>query len=192
MCKSYKSTLAAAFALTIGLTGLTASAQSTSEGKEQFGQSAPVPQYWIADASLFIVNAANTAAVLYKEQGLSVQEPMILGNQAEFLVEATDRALSSLEELLSNAEATNPDAVPSIRIAMAELTAAKAQAQAVADAANNGELGPTYVVTVRSALDHLKAAEDAMGDIAKDYRAGDLAISSGRGFKDVGRTRIRR
>src|SRR5262245_22845299 len=40
---------------------------------------ATVPQYWIADAALFIDNAGNAASVLRKVQGLSVQDPQTIG-----------------------------------------------------------------------------------------------------------------
>jgi hypothetical protein len=176
---------AAVIALALGLSATSVWAQDTDREsgrrsrKVERAEPAPVPQYWIADASLFIVNAANTAAVLEKEQTLSVQEPMILGNQAEFLVDSVDRALESLDELLENAQDTNPEAVPEIRDAIAELIAAQSQARSVAEAARRGELGPTYDVTVRAALEHLKDAEDLMSDIAKEYKAGDLAMSRG-------------
>lgn len=190
-----KSFGATAIALALGLLATSASAQQQQTGERAFAggrqalQSAPVPQYWIADASLFIANAANTAAVLQREQQLSVQEPSILGNQALFMVDATDRALESLDELLLNAQDTNPEAIPAIRDTMAELTAARAQAQNVADAAARGELGPTFEVTVESTLNHMREAERAMNEVAQEYRAGDLAVT--RGARTTGTTTTR-
>lgn len=133
---------------------------------------APVPQYWLADASIFIRNAANTARTMSKEQSLNVQAPQIIGSQAQFLVNSAGRALADLNGLLQNANATNPQAVPRIRRAMAELVAAQAQAHQVFVTASQGALGPTYSVTVTAALGHLQAAEREIAAITRAYGAG--------------------
>jgi len=140
-------------------------------------QQVSVPHYWLADAALFTGNAANTANVLYMEQGLNVQAPQVLGNQAQFLLTATNRALTSLLALQKNAEATNPDAVPEIRGAVAQLIAAQAQATQVADAANAGVLGPTLEASIRATTAHLAAAEKAMAAVGRAYGAPQLAAA---------------
>ncbi len=86
-------------------------------GRVSASAPAPVPQYWLADASLFVANAGNAAQTLANEQALAVQAPSVLGNQAQFLLASTDRALSSLAALEANAEATHPRAVAEIRAA---------------------------------------------------------------------------
>jgi hypothetical protein len=130
---------------------------------------APVPQYWLADASLFITSADNAAQTLAGEQPLSVQAPSVLGNQAQFLLAAASRALSSLAALEANAEATNPRAVSEIRGAMNELTAAKGQASQVLDATNNGTFGPNQQAAIRSAHEHLQTAEKAIHAADRAY-----------------------
>ena len=87
--------------------------QQGRSGQQQQGANAiaPIPQYWVADAALFIGNAANTAHVIDLERGLNVPSPAVLGNQASFLLAATNRALTSLMALQQHAEATNPKAV---------------------------------------------------------------------------------
>jgi hypothetical protein len=139
---------------------------------------APVPQYWLADASLFVANAGNAAQTLANEQTLGVQAPSVLGNQAQFLLAATERAISSLASLQANAEATNPKAVPEIRSAMEQLTAAKGQAQQVLDAANAGTIGPSHQSTIRSAYEHLQSAERNMAAVGREYGAQGFTLAS--------------
>ncbi|APR84805.1 Hypothetical protein A7982_10154 [Minicystis rosea] len=153
-------------------------AQQYGSGMGQSGMQgamASAPQAWIADAALFIGNAANTAHVLGVEQGLHAHAPQILGNQAQFLTTATNRALTSLIALQQNAEATNPSAVPEIRSAVGHLVAAQAQAAQVADAANAGVLGPTFDTAVRATLGHLAAADRSVSAIGRAYGAPQLA-----------------
>lgn len=135
------------------------------------------PQFWIADAALFIGNAANTAHVLTQEQGLNAQAPQVLGNQAQFLVAAVNRALTSLIALQQSAESANPGAVPEIRGAVANLVAAQAQAGQVADAANAGIAGPTLDTTLRATMAHLTAAERSMASVGRAYGAPQLALA---------------
>jgi hypothetical protein len=164
--------------------------QGDEQGEIDLGEqpsTATAPRYWIADAALFIENAGNTASVLRRVPELSVQDPQTTGSQAKFMVDACDRALQSLNELLKNAEATRPEAVPPIRDAIAELTAAKSQAETVAEAAQQGDFGPAFDVTVRSTLEHLERASEAMRDVAREYNAGDIGLS-GRPFRSGGRS----
>lgn len=136
---------------------------------------ASIPQYWIADASLFIGNAANTAQTLAMEQGLNVASPEVLGNQAQFLVTAVNRALASLNELQQSAEASNPGAVSEIRSAIGHLVAAQAQAAQLADAANSGGLGPKFETAMRSTFNHLASAERGMNAVGRAYGQPALA-----------------
>lgn len=145
------------------------------QGKE--GASA-VPQYWIADASLFIGNAANTAHTLALEQGLNVPSPMVVGNHAQFLVTAVNRALTSLTELQQNAEASNPAAAAEIRTAIGNLVAAQAQAQQIADATNAGTFGQTFEPALRATYSHLTAAERSMASVGRAYGTAALAAAS--------------
>jgi hypothetical protein len=130
---------------------------------------APVPQYWVSDASIFIRNAANTARTMTREQSLNVQAPQVIGSQAQFIVNSTGRALADLNGLLQNAEATNPSAVPQIRQAMAELVAAQTQAHQVFQQASQGDLAPGYAATLQTALTHLQASERQLGQIWQAY-----------------------
>jgi hypothetical protein len=150
---------------------------------------APIPQYWLADASLFVANAANAAQTLANEQALGVQSPNVLGNQAEFLIAATERALSSLSALQANAEMTNPKAVGEIRAAMDQLVAAKGQAQQARDAAHGGTLGPNHQATIRSTYEHLQSAERDMAGVGRHYGAPGFVLASAcnyRGGKALG------
>jgi len=113
-------------------------------------QNAPVPQYWVADAAIFTGNAARTAEVMQKEGKLNVQASNIIANQAQYLAQTTNRALQDLNALLTNAQQTNPNAVPAIRRAIAELVAAMAQANVVVNTAKNEKLGPNYTVAIQS------------------------------------------
>jgi hypothetical protein len=142
------------------------------------GMAAPIPQFWFADASMFIGSAANAAHVLSLEEGLNEQAPQVLGNQAQFLLAATNRALASLEQLEQNAEATKPSAVPGIRAAIGQLVSARAQATQAAAAVREGQLGPTFATTVRSSLGHLAAAEREMSLIGRAYAVPQFATAS--------------
>jgi len=139
---------------------------------------ANVPQFWIADASLFIGNAANAAHVLSVEEGLDIQAPRVLGDQASFLLAATNRAISSLVQLQQSAESTDPAAVPSIQMAVSQLTAAKAMAGQAAEAVNAGTYGPAFTTNVRSALAHLAAAEREMQTVGRHFNAQHLTTAS--------------
>jgi hypothetical protein len=155
-------------------------------GKPSAAQPAPVPHYWLADASLFVANAGNAAQTLANEQTLGVQAPSVLGNQAQFLLAATDRAISSLQALQANAEASNPKAVPEIRAAMEQLHAAKGQAQQVLDAANSGTLGPSQQSNIRSSYEHLQNAEREIGTVGRTYGAQGYTLASGCTFRGRG------
>jgi hypothetical protein len=200
MIKSYKKG-AAALGLALGLVSAAAFAQSEegnapskpdqpskSDQGQQGQQGQPgiypmaqqgpgTPQHWIADAALFIGNASNTANVLGMEQQLDVASPQVLGNQAQFLLAATNRALSSLLALQQSAEGGKPGTVNDIRSAVGHLVAAQAQAAQVADAANAGIHGPAFDTTVRSAQNHLTAASRALLPIGRAYGATQLAMS---------------
>jgi len=167
----------------VGPSGETGVTGATEQGKG----SAPVPQYWLADASLFVANAGNAAQTLANEQNLGVQAPSVLGNQAQFLLAATDRAISSLTALQANAEATNPRAVAEIRAAMDQLTAAKGQAQQALDAANAGTFGPNQQATIRSTYEHLQAAEKQMAGVGRTYGTPGFTLVISRGFVPTGR-----
>ncbi len=154
---------------------------------EQEHGAAPVPQYWLADASLFAANASNAAQTLANEQSLGVQAPSVLGNQAQFLLAATERAITSLTALKANAEATNPRAVADIRAAMDQLTAAKGQAKQALDAANGGTFGPGHQATIRSTYDHLQAAERQLAAVGRTYGTPGFTLVISRGFVAPGR-----
>jgi hypothetical protein len=135
----------------------------------------PAPQFWIADASLFIANAQNTANVLAMEQSLNMPAPEILSGQARLLTQTTNRAVYSLLWLQQNAESTNPRAVPAIRAAVGQLAAAQAQASRLEDAAASGALGPSFEVTVRSALGHIVIAQRWMSQVGAAFGVPQLA-----------------
>jgi hypothetical protein len=139
------------------------------------GINAPIPQYWLADAALFTGNAANAANVLALEHNLSVPAPALLGNQAQFLVSSTNRALASLKALQQSAETTKPSAVPQIREAVGQIMAAQGAATQVADAASSGVVGPAFEATTRAASQHLAAAEKSIAGIGRSYNAPALA-----------------
>jgi len=151
------------------------------ESRKDQGQgeqgSTVVPQYGIAESALFIQHAGESASVLSRERDLSIQDPQTLGRQAQSMVDDCQSALDGLNRLLDNADATNPEAVPPIRDAIAEVTAALSQARTVAEAAQNGELGPTYDVTVREVGDHLERASRIMKDVGRKDNAGDIGVS---------------
>lgn len=163
--------------------GIGQGAESGEKGEQAQKAAALVPQYWIADASMFIANAGNAAQTLANEQSLGVQSPSVLGNQAQFLLAAVDRAVSSLQALQANAESTNPKAVSEIRAAVDQLSAAKGQAQQTLEAANAGTLGPNHQGTIRSAYDHLQAAERHLGTIGREYGAQGFTLAQGCVFR---------
>ena len=154
------------------------SPEGVEPGKPGASSPAPVPQYWLADASLFVANATNAAQTLANEQALGVQAPSVLGNQAQFLLASTDRALSSLKALRASAEITHPRALPDIRGAMDELTAAKGQAKQALDAANEGTLGPGHEGAIRSTYEHLQAAERNVQGAGRMFGAPGFTLSS--------------
>jgi hypothetical protein len=138
---------------------------------------APVPQYWLADATLFIGSAANAAHVLGVEEGMNLQAPQVLGDQTAFLLAATSRALASLMQLQQHAQSQDPSAVPSLRTAVGQLIAARASATQAADAVNAGILGPTFTTNVRAVQGHLAAAEREMQNAGRAFGAQQLAAS---------------
>jgi hypothetical protein len=168
----------------VGPSGETESA--TEQGRTG-AAAAPVPQYWLADASLFVANAGNAAQALANEQSLGVQAPSVLGNQAQFLLAATDRAMSSLQALQANAEATNPHAVPDIKAAMDELNAAKGQAKQALEAATSGTFGPSHQANIRSTYEHLQAADRELAGVGRAYGTPGFTIAMTRGFVPTGR-----
>ncbi len=147
---------------------------------------APVPQYWLADASLFAANARNAAQALASEQIVLVHAPGVLSNQAQFMIAATDRAISSLASLQAHAESARPAAVSGIVDAMNQLTAARAQETLALEATDQGTLGPGQESTVRSAYEHLQAAERSMTGVGRAYGAHGFTQTTsyglGRGF----------
>jgi hypothetical protein len=161
-------------------------AEGGGQGQPGASASAPVPQYWLADASLFVANARNAAQTLANEQALGVQAPSVLGNQAQFLLASTDRALSSLKALHASAEVTHPRALADIRSAMDELVAAKAQAKQAIEAANSGALGPGDQGTIRSTYEHLQAAERGVEGAGRAFGAQRFTLASGYGGRAMG------
>lgn len=131
---------------------------------------APVPEYWLADASIFLGNAAETASIMAREGAVNVEAPAFIGNQARYAVASAQRALIDLQALLNNAYRTNPSAVPSIRMAIAELVAALAQTHVVLDASMRGLMGPIFETSVSAAVAHLTAANRELPRIAEAYR----------------------
>ena len=154
------------------------SPEGVEPGKPGASAPAPVPQYWLADASLFVANASNAAQTLANEQTLGVQAPSVLGNQAQFLLASTDRAISSLKALRASAEVTHPRALADIRGAMNELMAAKAQAKQALDAANEGTLGPGDEGALRSTYEHLQAAERDVQGAGRAIGAPGFTLAS--------------
>lgn len=141
----------------------------------QAGPSATVPQYWIADASIFVANAYDTAGVMEKEGRFNVQAPGILTQQAQYVLNCAARALQDMGALQENSLATNPQALPAIRYIIGQLEAARAQAGMAAQTTSQGQLGPTYQVTVQSAMAHLGRALKALPAVGKAYGASQLA-----------------
>jgi len=133
------------------------------------------PQFWVADASLYIANAQNTATVLAMEQSLNMPAPQLVSRQARLLPQTTTRAVYSLLSLQQNAETTNPRVVPSIRAAVGQLAAAQAQASRLEEAAASGVVGPSFEVMVRSALGHIVMAQRWMGQIGAAFGVPQLA-----------------
>lgn len=138
----------------------------------EFGtiHSAPVPQYWISDADIFIGNAAHTAAVLAGEGRFSVQSPQIVGDQASMMVNAINRAIQDMQSLNSNAQQSNSQALGSIQNTIAHLQAALAQAKQAVQTAQSSNVGPTYQVAMQSALRHLGSAANSLAQVGSDYQ----------------------
>jgi hypothetical protein len=171
-------------------------AQKGAYGKQAQGPGiassvgAPAPQFWLADATLFIGNAANAAHILSMEGAMNIQAPAVLNDQAAFLLAATNRGLSSLTELQQNAEINDPSAVSAIRAAVGQMVAAKATATQAAEAVRAGMLGPTFETNIRAALSHLAGAERAMQSVSRTYGVPQLAsagvCSAGRAAQAFG------
>lgn len=142
---------------------------------------APVPQYYIADAAIFIRNAATTAALMDRERRLRVQESSMLASQGRFLVTAVHRALADLHALETNSRETNPEAILPIRLVIGHLVAARAETQVTENVADHELLGPVFAVTVSAALAHLQTAETALMDVARAYGAEPIIAGGARG-----------
>jgi hypothetical protein len=144
---------------------------------------APSPQYWIADTSLFIANAANAAQTLSNEQAIGTPAASVLGNHAQFLLESIERAAASISALESHAQLSNPRAAAELRSAIDQLTLAKGEAQQVLDAANSGQVGGTQEQMIHSTYDHLQAAERGVGAVARSFGLQRVALPSTCGFR---------
>ncbi len=142
---------------------------------DQQSQTAAVPQYWVADAAIFISNGFNTAAVMNAEGQLNVQAPNILSSQAQYMVRCSERALQDMGALQQNSLETNPAALPAIRYIIGQLQAARAQAEMAAQTTSEGQLGPTYEATVQSAMSHFATALQALSSVGQAYGAPQLA-----------------
>jgi hypothetical protein len=134
-----------------------------------------VPQYWIADASIFVANAYDTTGVMEKEGRFNVQAPGILTQQSQYVLNCVSRALQDMGALQENSLATNPQALPAIRYIIGQLEAAQAQARMAAQTTSQGQLGPTYQVSVQSAMAHLGHALKALPAVGQSYGASQLA-----------------
>jgi hypothetical protein len=143
--------------------------------------SAPVPQYWITDASIFIQTAMNMVQGMLVEAQLNVIDPAVTGNQARFTTNSIGRAQSDLNDLLQNALDANPSAVAPLVNSIAYLTAASAQAHRASQVSNTGQLGPTYKVTLRSALNFLNEVSGELQTVATNYDATQYLVSTNAG-----------
>lgn len=130
---------------------------------------AGVPQYCIGDAQIFVGTAASTARVLIQEQELTVEDPKVIGDQAQFLTAATDRALDDARTLERNAIDMNAQAVAPLRSVIAKLVAAQALTGELTRYAKNGQPEPAYPVTLKEALADLDAAGATLTAIAHRY-----------------------
>src|SRR5205807_1353817 len=105
------------------------------------------------------------------EQQLNVQAPNMFGSQAQFVVEAADRALGDLASLEKDALRVNPRAVGPVRDAIAQLVAARALASRVVRASEKGQLGRIHLNGLQSTLRHLQTAEQAIAQVGQMYGA---------------------
>jgi hypothetical protein len=157
--------------------GMQQGSQGAMIGQVKQSSAAPVPQYWLADASLFLSAAGTAAQTISNEQSLGIQAPNVLGNQTQFMQAAINRALSSLSALQAHAEQQNPKAVPDILLASAQLQAAQAQL-AQGQGGEQGSLGPQYENKLRTAFSHLAQAEKAMQNVGRQYGAQQYAVAA--------------
>jgi len=159
-----------------GTTGIGANVNTAGLG---ILSNAAVPQYWITDASIFAINAANTALGMLNESELSVQDVNVFGNQAQFLNSAINRANSDLQSLMQSVNTTNPSVVPQVKDAIAQLTAAADQAKQLLSVSSQGNLGPSYMTSIQSTVDHLMAAQESLTAIAQAFNPQVATPSTG-------------
>jgi hypothetical protein len=137
---------------------------------------APAPQYWIADASIFLGNALHTSAVMANEQLPAAQTPSLYSDQAAYLVNTIQRAIDDTAGLESGAAASNPQALLAIRAIAAELISAKSDAESLYGAATRSQLGTTYAATLTSANQHLQNAQRSLELVARMYGAQNAMV----------------
>lgn len=168
MFKNRLCALACGFAL--ALTGaLAATTSTTVTHRTTVRTGRTVPQYWISDADIFIGNAAHTARVMMREQRIHVESPMVVSDQAAFIMNATGRALRDLRALRVSASSAKPAAVPSVRNAEAQLARAEWLARQVSMSAGRGHISSSYQANLQSAYTHLRAAADHLNGAARFY-----------------------
>jgi hypothetical protein len=137
---------------------------------------APAPQYWIADASIFLGSALHTSAVMANEQFPAAQAPSLYTDQAVYLVNAIQRTIDDMSALESSAVAANPQAVPAIRAVAAELASARSDADLLYGATGRGQLGATFTATLTSANQHLQNARRSLELLARMYGAQSAMV----------------
>ncbi len=132
---------------------------------------APTPEYWVADASIFLHSAVTTAEILEQEASLEQHSGEILGNQAQFLHSSISRAINSLETLQADARESNPQAVSSIDRALTQLQAANQSAQQIVQASQGELLGEQFSNNVQQLSQSLQDALQSLNQVATAYNA---------------------
>lgn len=135
-----------------------------------YGVSAPI--YGLGRATVFLNDAEVTARTLFQEQATGIRAPRRIAHRTVRLVQMIERARADLILVDREAMATNPQAIPAIRLAIADLNAADAAARQAAVTVAGGYYGATIQIALGSAAQHLAAARRAVFVAQRAYGAG--------------------
>jgi hypothetical protein len=130
-------------------------------------QSAPSAEYWVADAALFVRSAANAAEIMQNYPQLDTISAEVIGDQAQFLTGAIDRARQDLQQLQSQAQTQMPQALAPIEQSLSQLELSYQQAQSLSQSAMAGELDTSLAQTIAQTRSALDGAQQSLDEVAR-------------------------
>ncbi len=156
--------------------------QNGLTGQPSVGEldAAPTPQYWVADASLFVQNARTAADIISKEANLDTVAPEAIANQARYLESSISRAINDMNALHEDAAEMNQEASDAIEQTLQNLESANQQVAEILQTAQTGDMGPTFTEMISSTVQTLEQAAGSLDQVARAYNAREFSTSGAR------------